>query len=541
MSLKDRVLDVSDNLVLEPWIFDLNNGIYKWQDVIGRKGQVVDTNKIEASSIPVLPIALLENVDSKIEKIELAFRKRGVWRSVIVPRSVAANKTAIIKLSDSGIEVNSANAQNLVNYIAETVANNLDNLPHIPAKSVMGWHEGEFLPYADEIAFDGDENFGYLYRAVSQKGSYIEWLKRVRDLRKNLGMRLCMAASFSSPLIELIGENPFVFHLWGGTGAGKTVALMVAMSIWGDPAAGKLVRTMNMTANSMLSTAAFLRSLPFAGDELQTIKNRWGNYDSLIMCITEGIERGRMSFDRVNETKSWKCSFLFSGEEPCIKLESGGGAKNRVIEVECTDRLVTNGNETANFVRENYGFCGKEFIAGLSKFDVKEMYKANFRAILDSCDTTDKQAGAMAIMLTADAIASKLFWLDEQPLTIQDIAPYLSSANEVDVSERAYQYICGVIAENANSFDSASRTVWGKIEDGYAYINRIVLNRIMTEANFDLEAIKNKWMENGYLIRNNSRSIAFLKTIGGTTARYIKIKLASDYDPDIDEPLPFDP
>ena len=146
-------------------------------------------------------------------------------------RSITANRNAIIRLADKGLEVNSDNAGTLVKYIADVVAASLYCLPHKPAKSVMGWVDDDFMPYTDNIVFDGDDQFKHLYKAISHKGKLQDWVSFVGSLRKNLDLRLCMAASFASPLIELIGENPFVFHLWGGTGSGKTVAIMVAMSV----------------------------------------------------------------------------------------------------------------------------------------------------------------------------------------------------------------------------------------------------------------------------------------------------------------------
>lgn len=460
--------------------------------------------------------------------MELSFFKHNKWQPIVTERSITANRNAIIRLADKGLEVNSDNAGTLVKYIADVVAASLYCLPHKPAKSVMGWVEEDFMPYTDNIVFDGDDQFKHLYKAISHKGKLQDWIDFVRPLRKNLDLRLCMAASFASPLIELIGENPFVFHLWGGTGSGKTVAIMVAMSIWGDPAMGKLTRTMNMTQNAMLSTASFLRNLPFAGDELQTIKSKWQNYDNLIMCITEGVDRGRMTYDRVNDTKAWKCSFLFSGEEPCIKQASGGGAKNRVIEIECKNKIVDNGNLVANYVRTHFGCAGKLFIDRIRGEDVSAMYSKAFTDILAATDTTDKQAGAMAIMLIADQIASTLFWQDEQPITIGQVKPHLCSADEVDVAERAYQFVRNAIAENANNFTADARQVWGSIDVPYAYINKNVLIRIMDEQGFDFDAVKAKWADKGYIVRSNQGRYFQNLQKSGTKAMYVKIVLNTD-------------
>lgn len=534
----DSFLDQYGDFIIAPWRMGISGVSKEWVKY-DKKGEVIASGDNYASPIAVLPTAILKNVDNHTEKLELSYYKQGRWQRLITERSVAANKNAIIRLADKGLEVNSDNSGYLVSYIADVVAQNQTLLPYKPAKSVLGWVDGDFMPYTDKIVFDGEDQFKHLFNAVCSKGDLAQWVDFIRPLRNNLEMRLCMAASFASPLIELIGENPFVFHLWGGTGAGKTVALMAAMSVWGDPSMGKMTRTMNMTANSMLSTAAFLRNLPFAGDELQTIKSRWSNYDNLIMCITEGIDRGRMSYDKVNEIRSWKCSFIFSGEEPCIKQESGGGAKNRVIEVECKDKLVQNGNEVANFVRRCYGVAGKPYIDRLKGLDVVPMYNDLFMRIMEFADTTDKQAGSMAILLLADSIASELFWPGERKLTVPDISKYLCSASEVDISERAYQYVCGAIAENASSFSADAKQCWGSIEFDGVYINKNVLCRIMADAGFDFEAVKAKWAEKGYLQLNAQGKYSVQRRFNGGKARFIHLALSDEQavPEDFDLPL----
>lgn len=476
-------------------------------------------------SMPVIVSALLWNNDSRSEKVELSFRKGNRWRKVVVPHSTIASKSNIVKLSDQGIAITSENAGDMVKFLYTFETFNGDKIPHRDAKSVMGWvgDTDVFMPYTKDISFDGDEQFGYLYRAISKRGSLEDWCKEMVKLRKNKALRLTMAASFASPLIEVIGENPFVFHLWGGTGTGKSVALLVAMSIWGDPAFGKLTRTMNMTANSMLSTAAFLKNLPFAGDELQTIKNRWSNYDALIMQITEGIDRGRMTYDKLNETRSWKCSFIFSGEEPCIKAASGGGAKNRVIEVECDGKVVADGNKVATFVKSHYGAAGPWFLENLDKKYAKELYDYFFAEFLTT-GTTDKQAGAAALLLTADQLASELLWKEqEMDLNVEDLSPFLSSAEEVDVTERAYQYLTDIISENSLNFHADARITWGCFDGDYCYINRTVMDRLLTDAGYDIGSVLNKWAYKGYIVRYNERAIRHMRRINGTPTSCIKL------------------
>ena len=70
-----------------------------------------------------------------------------------------------------------------------------------------------------------------------------------------------------------------------------------------------------------------------------------GNFDQLIYQITEGVDRGRArAYGGVEDTKTWKNSFIFTGEEPITKVNSGGGSKNRVIEIAIDGLLIEDGH-----------------------------------------------------------------------------------------------------------------------------------------------------------------------------------------------------
>lgn len=487
-----------------------------------------------ASTIPILPSELMTNAETGIEKIRIDFYKNGGWRYIICERSKVASTHEIVKLSDLGVEVNSENAKLLVRYIADCVSLNMDTLPHSTSISRMGWLDNQFIPYNQSIKFDGEREYKYLYESVDMHGNYTAWKEHVAGLRKNILLRLMMAASFASVIIERINGLPFVFHLWGGTGAGKTVAMMVAMSIWGSPRIGKLVRTMNMTANAMMSTAAVLYNLPFAGDELQTIKEKFGNYDKLIMQVTEGIDRGRMSYDKLNATRSWKNSFLFTGEEPCTQSGSGGGVINRVIEIECTVPVVENGIETVNIVTQNYGWAGLDFVEAVKRRQdtLRQDYDEFFQKIMDSTDTTEKQAQALAIMGLADKIAREVIFTDDEPLTAEILAKFATSKKDVDVTLRAYEYAMSQIDINQNKFtDSDVGEVWGRIEEDFVLVNKAKLIDILNQGGFDFNAVKTKWAQRGFLILSTSGRYIHQTKCHNIKGNYVKLKFFDDEEP----------
>lgn len=504
-----------------------------------------------ACSHPIMPVEILKNVDTSEERVSLAYFKYGSWQKVTVNREVCADNVSIVKvLSKIGIEVTSENAKALVRYISDCIGMNPAKLE--PKKSInrLGWCGMEFMPYAEDIIYDGNDEFNVIYKNIREHGEFQAWKSHCSRLRREKVVRMAFAASFASAFLELVNALPFVFHIWSGeSGTCKTVAIMAAMSIWGNPKMGGLVKTMNTTKFNITQTAAFLFSLPYAGDELQTMKDKWTtNFDQLIYQITEGVERGRgKRTGGVEETKTWHNSFLFTGEEPITKQNSRAGSKNRVIEIEVEKKLLEDGNRTVGILTEHYGHAGRmlvEYLQGVEKKSLQEEYKGYFDEMC-KLDTTEKQAMAMACILLADRILTEVIFTDETAFSVDDVKIYLRSASEVDVAERSYQTVLNWIAKNPVRFqnpnipDATNKgEVWGRIDGNetepgtppVAVINKDVLCDFLEKGGFDYMAVSKKWAEKEYLVKNSQGKCVHQTKVYGIKASYVKIVMKSDTD-----------
>lgn len=508
---------------------------------------------INACTHPILPVEILKNVDTSEERVRLAYFKYGTWSQVTVGRDICADNNAIVKvLSKIGIEVTSENAKPLVRYISDCVGYNPAKLE--PKKSInrLGWAGNEFMPYADDIVYDGDEEYDAVYKNIKQSGNYSIWRDHCGVLRKNKIVRMAFAASAASVILSLVNALPFVFHMWSGeSGTCKTVAIMAAMSIWGNPKMGGLVKTMNTTKVGIMRSAAFLYSIPYAGDELQTMKDKWTtNFDQLIYQITEGVDRvrGRAS-GGIEDTKTWHNSFLFTGEEPITKTNSRAGSKNRVIEIEVEDKLLDSGNQTVSIITENYGFAGKMIVEYLQNTETKKLqeeYKSYFDEIC-RLDTTEKQAMAMSCLLVADRMLTELIFTDETPLSIDDVKMHLKSASEVDVAERSYQAVLNWVAKNPLRFQNPTGIdatnkgeVWGRIDQDedhpevppVAVINKDVLCEFLEKNGIDYAAVSKKWAAKNRISRNSQGKFVHNTKVYGIKANYIKLNMEPDADQD---------
>lgn len=516
------------------WIAD-DDGVKKLEATGGG-----DFRYAWASPIPILPTEILMNQEAATEKIRLSYNKPDGWRTCVVPREVAANSNKIVTLANMGVEVNSDNAKNLVKYLAACVALNPANLPRVKSISHCGWIDDEFVPYTDEVSLDSVDEYSTLIDSISEKGTLSEWLAAVKPLMGNIYLRLAIAASLAAPLIKPLGALSFVFHLWGGTGAGKTVGLMVAASVWGNPAPGKLVQSMNNTVNFTAGCAATLGNLPFFGDELQTIKASYDNYDQFIHQITAEVSRGRMDqAGRMQLQKSWKTAFLFTGEEP-ISQTTSGGVENRLIEIECTEKVVEDGPRTVQEISSQYGTLGPAYIAKLQEkkaegIDLKTVFNDYHKRLL-AAETTEKQAMAMGIMMTADDFFRMYFAPELPPLTIAQVAPFLKTTREVDTAERAYKLTIDLIAQHNENFFYSGQTengttfhhfpihdVWGRMENNHVWIIKRVLEKLLDDNGLSFRAVSKKWAAKGWLVPNEKGKFATYSSVKGIYGYFVEL------------------
>lgn len=450
--------------------------------------------EIEVCSHPIMPVRRLINIDSGEVKIELAFKRGNVWRTLIIDNVVLSSAQRIVDLARQGIAVTSENSRDMVKYLSTIESLNYDRIEEINSVGRLGWIKGHgFSPYVDNLQFDGEASFRNMFAAVDQRGDCSAWLGCVKDIRKRgLIARIMLAASFASALVDPCHALPFFVHIWGGTEAGKTLGLMLAASVWANPAMGEYIHTFNSTAVGLELTAGFCNSLPLCVDELQIVRDR-KNFDSTIYMMTEGIGRSRgAKSGGVQTLQTWRNCIITTGEMPINNPGSGGGAVNRVIEIDCKDeKLFDQPREAAMTLRNNYGHAGKAFIEALQDEGALDRARALYAEIsrqLASGSSTEKQTMAGALLLTADALAEETVFKDGVRLTITDIETFLTTREDVDQNARAYDWLLDFVASNPVRFMPAPANngeCWGLQDDEYIYFIKSVFDAKMQEGGFN--------------------------------------------------------
>lgn len=502
---------------------------------------------------PIMPVERLVNIDTGEEKLQLAFRKGTIWRKIIVSKTVLASSNKVTELAGSGIAVTSQNARAFIQYISDMENMNYYLIPEKKSIGRFGYIPDEgFSPFVDGLIFDGDVNFKAMFQTVRSRGSETKWLETAAEVREmSTTVKIILAASFASVLLEPLNCLPFFVHLWGvDSGTGKTVALMVAASVWGDPAVGAYVKTFDGTVVGMEKTAAFLNNLPFCLDELQLAKDSKGRTTFDVYKLAQGVGRTRGNRSGgVDLTPTWRNCILTTGESPLTGTASGAGAVNRVIDIECksAQAVIKDGMRISGAVKRNYGFAGRKFVERLYQpgviDQVSERYRELFR-ILSDRDTTEKQAMAAAAIILADELVCQWIFSGQQPLTIEQVSEFLASKAAVSAGDRGYKYLCDWVTQNSNKLCGRSENpnieVLGALEDGRAYIIRSVFERILQDAGYSTAAMIS-YLKQSNLIETRGRANTKGKRINGIPTecfclRLPSVELDDEADPD-EQPL----
>lgn len=490
------------------------DGIRTWSD----RGSVVACNH------PIYPARLLRNAETGKCKIELEYYTRGQWRRVIVDRKAIASTNAIIQLADHGIHANSENAKALVKYLADVEYLNEFDIKEQRSSGKLGWIDGAFLPYDNSIVFDNEDNLRSLVDSIQECGSRKKWYNLTLKLREKRRMEVLiyLAAALGSVLVDPVGALPFIVDLWGDTGRGKTVALMLAASIWGNPNEGGYITDAKATITAMEIRMNALNSLPMMIDDMAQIKNQDDDFSGLVYkwCAGHGRDRSNVTLG-LNKQTAWQNCILTNAERSLVTETMQAGAVNRIIDIEIGNDPIfgDDGNQVANVLRKNYGFAGRDFVETvriLGDEEIRARQKKYYDMIKDrakelSEPKEEKQIIPMSILLAADELAEEFLFKDGVRMDFDECFHLLKGFGEVSEHKRAYNYICDEIAVNSFRFNydpDRPTQVWGERrkvgKDTEYLIIGTVFTKLMREGGFQDKAFLS-WAQKNNLLGKTSK------------------------------------
>lgn len=520
-----------------------------------------------AGYYPVVISKVFTDRNTGNEKLELTWKKNHAIRSITAKRDVLSSSSKIVELSAFGFPVTTETSSNMIKYLSDFEA--LNNINAMVCSSKFGWAEEEFIPYADDIIFDSTTGIKALTESVHQEGDYQTWLDLARQIRAS-GRKeplVALAASFGSVLLKPLRFLPFIVNLYGTTGSGKTVTLMLAASVWANPSEGAYISESNSTLNAMEMKLDVLNHLPMMVDDLSKLRseNKAGLMD-MIYGLCAGNGKSRLSRNgEIRYTPTWCNAIVTNMERPLSDDTMRGGAMNRILdfEVEPGD-IYKDGNHVVNILSDNYGIAGVKFVEAVRKIDTDKLramvrkYREKIKAYALELgeEREEKQITPLAIMLTADLISEQIIFQDGVHLDFEWSMNSVKSKRQVSEMERAYKHFIDAYHINQARFNDDTSLnygeVWGKKQVGdYIAIIPTALDKIAEQYNFNKSQFV-KWCKEKDLLScdsgRNQKQVMIGNSDGQTRCYVIKIDdsvndhflIEGDTDDGPEEPLPFD-
>lgn len=511
----------------------------------GKKAQV-------ASLYPVVISKRLVNVETTEERLVLTWLKDGALKSITARRDVVASRSKIVELSLFGFPVNSETARALILFLADFESLNSDLIPVEKSTSKFGWHGNDFVPFTDLIRFDSESSQRSLVESIHSVGSFEDWLKLVREIRASGRQEplISLAAAFASVLVSVVKISPFIVNLFGRTGSGKTVCLMLGASVWGDPSGRGLISESNSTGNALEMRLNTLNHLPLLIDDLSKSNNEERLTD-LVYLLCAGGGKGRLDRNtRARQTSTWGNTILTNLERPLARDQMRAGAINRILDFSVQEGdIFDDPNRVVSGLSSNFGYAGEMFVRQIQAegFEsVRSLVKKYERRITECAGDIkleQKQIIPASLLLASDQIAESAIFRDGVRLDLPFVVSALKASDQVSECERAYRFVFDQIAIHSRNFSDSDdfAEAWGKDDGQTVAIIDSKLSDFARVGNFDKRQFLSWCESKGLLITGDGRHRQKKITLPGTgrQVRCWVIRSGFGESESETEPLPF--
>ena len=194
----------------------------------------------------------------------------------------------------------------------------------------LGWHGSAFVMPNGTIGECWPERIVFQPLTPEQPkygaaGSWQEWRESVAvPIAGNSRLVLAISTAFAGPLLELAGEDSGGLHLVGASSSGKTTALRLAASVYGQP--NEFVCSWRSTTNGLEGLATNHNDGLLCLDELSQMDPRQAGEAAYMLANAKGKARASRT-GSVRPAAKWRLLFLSSGEQRLSDLVAEAGKR----------------------------------------------------------------------------------------------------------------------------------------------------------------------------------------------------------------------
>ncbi|KTD67571.1 DUF927 domain-containing protein [Legionella shakespearei] len=193
----------------------------------------------------------------------------------------------------------------------------------------LGWHENLFVTASQTIGHSSEkivfQNSHAVESAMSVSGTVNDWRESIGQLAAgNSRLVFAIATAFAPALAKIAGEDSGGFHFRGASSSGKSTALKVAASVWGNPQS--YCRLWRSTTNGLEGLAALHNDGLLILDELSQLEPKEAGDAAYLLANGQGKTRASRH-GTVKPSSRWSLFFLSAGEESLVSLMARAGQK----------------------------------------------------------------------------------------------------------------------------------------------------------------------------------------------------------------------
>jgi hypothetical protein len=470
----------------------------------------------------------------------LRVRRRVVDRAIFT-----SGRKLIAELGSYGLPVVDGDAKQLERWLLEVLTANKDTVPSRYLARQLGWQpDGSFVtvagkPHPVEPLFVEQQDILAGFRA---RGTLGGWSKAIADLKAYPAALMPMYGAFAAPLLRTLGAPSSALDLYGRSTRGKTTALRIAASVWGDP--GEDSPVIGSWRTTMLGIEYRLHlghGLPAILDDTRTAAE--GLVDQVLYQVSQG--RGKARGGGWANSLPWQTILLSTGEQSALSMCAHEGASARVMSIG-EPPFGTGGADSARVadqvragIEAHHGSAGPAFVQRLQEADPAELKRRWAELVVPlrgESDISARRARNLAVLLLAAELAYEWDIVPfPPPEHIKWNELFSAQVERDDRSQRAVDLAAGWVAANRSALwvprmedPKAPSSGWiGRLlTDGNTRTVGLLiepLRRELKRCGVELDAVVHGWLEDGLIVRSDSGRPAYshVQKIDGASARVI--------------------
>lgn len=359
---------------------------------------------------PVYPIQKIRGVTQKGEtSISYIFRKHNAvgHDDIQIAGSTLMGQTLNATLGDYGFLLNDKERKLMAGLLIDLLKETEHSIGEVKTTDRLGWNDTQdaFLCGGKLYKTDGKvvdiAVAGKAKRSSDETipmGSLEKW-KEIANIYNRDGLecfQTAVATAFASPIAPLGSlERAALVFLTGQAGVGKSTALMIATSVFGNPE--RMVFNKMDTPKSRLHKLGVYSNIAASFDEMTELHPKEAS--ELAYTITQGRGHDKMGSggeDMLVNTTYWSCIPVMSANDSILTALSQQGndptaQMSRVLEIKavninkvCTPAEIENNERLARQLLNNYGTAGDVYLRYITAhkgevldmiYNVEKMFK----------------------------------------------------------------------------------------------------------------------------------------------------------------------